>query len=237
MADLIKNYHHHTITEDGIITNLKTGRIKTCWIGANGYYHVDIHEHGKSTKIALHRLLAIQYLPNPENKRTVNHIDGDKLNNILSNLEWATDSENVQHAYDTGLQPDRNKHTTAFFQSLLDRFFSGESITSISQDPTVNNTLTQTSIHLREAASSLGLLDQYEQELTRQKLIRAKTSGSARRKSLTLQMIDLTTGMVVHTFTNISEARIYLGVKSCGPISNVLAGRQKSAYGYFWKCL
>ena len=51
----------------------------------------------------LHRLVAKQFIPNPENKSTVNHIDGNKLNNHIDNLEWATYTENMHHAIKNGL--------------------------------------------------------------------------------------------------------------------------------------
>lgn len=68
-----------------------------------GYEMVVLSKSGKFSYPTVHRLVAIAFIPNPHNKRTVNHIDGDKTNNVVSNLEWCTSSENNQHAYDVGL--------------------------------------------------------------------------------------------------------------------------------------
>lgn len=64
--------------------------------GSHGYLTVNLCGISR----LVHRLVAEKYIPNPEGKRTVNHIDGDKLNNNVDNLEWATDSENNKHAFD-----------------------------------------------------------------------------------------------------------------------------------------
>lgn len=233
MADLINGFQHHTIDSKGTVVNLKTGNVKSHWLGANGYYHVDIQEFGRPKKVALHRLLALQYIKNPENKRTVNHKDGDKLNNNLSNLEWATYQENTKHAYDTNLQPYRRNCTLVEYDTLLkNRFLKGESLTDISKE--VNQSLTRLSYNLRESAERLHLLEKYELELVNQKSKRSKVNGINRRNLINLQMLDKHTNEVVKVFNSIAEAKEYLNKKSSGPISNVLSGRQKSAYGYNW---
>lgn len=68
-----------------------------------GYPIVNLYKNGKESKRAIHRLVAQEFIPNPDNKPEVNHIDGDKHNNHVSNLEWATKKENCRHAWDTGL--------------------------------------------------------------------------------------------------------------------------------------
>lgn len=234
MTKQISNFPNYTINTAGEVVNTVTGLHKSSWLGVNGYYHVDLYHEGKSTKVAVHRLLALHFLDNPENKRVVNHIDGNKQNNSLTNLEWATDSENQQHAYDTKLQPyRRNYQLTDYDDMLQDRFLQGETITAISK--TENQSLTQLSLHLRESAKRLGLLVDYEAQLKLQKLARAKAAGHTQRVTIVLQMIDKSTNTVLKIFSSAAEAAEYLKVKSSGPISNVLAGRQNSAYGYFWK--
>lgn len=68
-----------------------------------GYKTVSLTKNKVRKAFSVQRLVAEAFIPNPEGKPEVNHIDGDKLNNNYTNLEWCTRRENLQHAYDTGL--------------------------------------------------------------------------------------------------------------------------------------
>ena len=78
-------------------------------LNTSGYYNVVLSD---KKHYYIHRLVATYFICNHQNKRYVNHIDGNKLNNIFTNLEWVTASENLIHAYNLGLQP-RQKRTDA----------------------------------------------------------------------------------------------------------------------------
>lgn len=69
---------------------------------------------GQKRTFRVHRLVAMAFLPNPQNKKEVNHIDGNKENNSLENLEWSTRQENAQHAVDTGLIKPRRGEDCSF---------------------------------------------------------------------------------------------------------------------------
>lgn len=80
----------------------------------SGYEKLDLYKKSQPTKkVYVHRLVAMAFIPNPNNKPQVNHINCDKLDNKLKNLEWVTRSENITHAYATGLIKKNNKPVVA----------------------------------------------------------------------------------------------------------------------------
>ena len=78
-------------------------RILKQGINYKGYPIIYLSKNSKSRTLPIHRLVAKAFIPNPKNKPQVNHIDGNKVNNNASNLEWVTNSENQVHAYEMGL--------------------------------------------------------------------------------------------------------------------------------------
>ena len=89
---------------------LAKGRVmKPSFDSVTGYYGLTLCKEGIKTSFKIHTLVAVAFIPNPENKSQVNHIGKDaqgkinKLDNMVISLEWTTPSENMRHAYDNGL--------------------------------------------------------------------------------------------------------------------------------------
>lgn len=102
----VKNFPNYLIDESGLVLNKQYEReLKGHLSTSTGYIYMTLRRDLVSHRVPLHRLLAFQFIPNPENKPMVNHRDGVKINNQLENLEWVTNQENVQHAYDLGINP------------------------------------------------------------------------------------------------------------------------------------
>lgn len=93
----------YEVSFDGHIRNKVTKRVIREFAGKDGYLRTQLH--GKTTLI--HRIIAAAFIQNPDDLPEVNHKDGNKRNNAVSNLEWVTRSENQAHAYKLGLKSTR----------------------------------------------------------------------------------------------------------------------------------
>lgn len=92
---IIPDYTMYLVGSNGEIRSLQTGKLKTVKpIIVHGYHYVNLYKNKKHKRFAVHRLVASAFIPNPENKYAVDHIDCDKSNNDVSNLRWVTAKEN-----------------------------------------------------------------------------------------------------------------------------------------------
>lgn len=99
----VKDFESYQISNLGRVKNSKESILKPN-ITKKGYHRIQLVNGKKYRNFMVHRLVAEAFIKNPLNRPIVNHIDGIKTNNKISNLEWVTSSENLIHAYDNGLK-------------------------------------------------------------------------------------------------------------------------------------
>lgn len=126
---------NYEISNTGFVRNKKTQQILKGRLSKNGYFQVSIKIdiENKFMNRYIHRLVAQYFLDNIENKREVNHKDGNKINNHFSNLEWVTSSENQKHRHLIGKTKTSQRKVGAFdldgklilqYDSIIDAFTS-----------------------------------------------------------------------------------------------------------------
>ena len=93
----------YQVSSMGRVRNVRRGTVLKTHPDRAGYIKIGLSKNGRQTGKFVHRLVAEAFIDNPESKTDVNHKNGIKGNNNLSNLEWNTRSENLLHAYRTGL--------------------------------------------------------------------------------------------------------------------------------------
>ena len=108
----------------GKIRNALTKKIYTPHKGGIGYYQICTTVNGERKNIKIHKAVAETFLSNNTNKKCINHIDGNKENNNVDNLEWCTHKENTLHAIEIGLM--KNNYNFNNYINIRDKTFRGE---------------------------------------------------------------------------------------------------------------
>jgi len=105
-VDVMGYEGEYRVSNYGDVISLKYGRVRHLKIRPSheGYSRVSLVKNGKAKEYKICRLVALHFIANPYNKKTVNHIDGVKANDYYKNLEWATRNEQMLHAYKLGLK-------------------------------------------------------------------------------------------------------------------------------------
>lgn len=104
----------YQVSTFGRIKSFKKGRVKILKPNLFGeYICVELHKNCKTKTFLIHRLVPEVFIPNPDVKPFINHIDGHKFDNFVGNLEWITNAENMRHAFETGLAKSGEEHYRA----------------------------------------------------------------------------------------------------------------------------
>lgn len=100
----VKQYFGYLVNHNGQIYSPKTNKFIKPALDKDGYEKVTLQNSGEKEYWRVHRLVASLFIPNPDNKPEINHIDGNKRNNHFTNLEWVTTRENIIHSWESGLK-------------------------------------------------------------------------------------------------------------------------------------
>lgn len=169
---LIGFEEQYGITKTGKIYSYYTQSFKIPRLSSpNGYLKINLSKNGKTSTHYIHRLVALQFIPNPENFPQVHHLDENKMNNSVENLKWVSAQENIN----AGTGQERRVKT------------------------------------------------------------RLENGGyPVPSSAIKILQIDISIGKVINKFNSIKEAGRFLG-KPAGHINEVVNGKRKTAYGYYWK--
>lgn len=124
----VKEYEGlYEVSNMGRIKGLTRNQIKKQGISNWGYSTVTLSRNSAARKKLVHRLVAEAFIPNPDELPEVNHIDGDKQNNSVGNLEWCTASENLKHAWNLGLTKGKTgQHMSQFSRTKMSNSLKGK---------------------------------------------------------------------------------------------------------------
>jgi hypothetical protein len=161
----IANHELYTITDKGEIYSGKLGIKLKPRKNTNGYLIVTLDKK----QLSVHRLVALHFIPNPYNYPEINHKDGNKENNDITNLEWVSSEENKQHALKTGLR--KGFVHVDIIRQMLHRALKGETAKDLAKE--VGNHPNTLNRMMKRQAIRDGLLNEWEEECKRKRRITA----------------------------------------------------------------
>lgn len=212
---------NYEVSEEGIIRNYTTKQTLKGNLKKEGYLEYNLYDtEGKGIYLLGHRIVANAFLPLKENANQVNHIDGDKTNNNVNNLEWVTRSENNLHAWENNLNHAHVLRAVNQYDLHGNFIKQYESVTDANRATGASK--------IREVAngnrkSSGGYIWSWVEDFI------PEDRGKAKKVA---QLND--NKEIIAIFNSVSEAARITGANRKG-ISAVCLGKQKKCFNYFWQ--
>ena len=225
----------YQVSNFGRVLSKKSGLLRKFGDNGNGYKFVPL-SNGMVKNFYVHRLVADAFIPNPDRKQTVNHKDGIKSNNHVSNIEWATQSENSQHGFDNGLINALCGREHPFSKPVLQFNLNGLFVCRYATitDASTANGICSSAIGAacrRKFKQAGGFQWRYESEES--KTMRINSTGKKWNGEKPVFQISKI-GEVIKLHESVSEASRKTGIcYTC--ISDCANGKLKTSGGFVWK--
>lgn len=213
---------NYEVSDSGEVRNAKTMKKIKPRLKKSGYLEYCIYpKPGVKAFCLAHRLVATAFIPNPKYYSVVNHIDGNKTNNNIKNLEWCSYEQNAQHAWANNLNNSRSMNKAVFQYSMNGEF--------IREYVSCADATRQTGIrHIHDVAkgsrkSAGGFLWKFKE----------KTPLKDTGRKIKIIQLDLAEN-IIQIFSSITEASNITGI-SRKTINDCVNNKQKTAGGYLWE--
>ncbi len=208
----INTLKEYGIDKNGNVINFRNGKVLKSSIDRYGYLKIQLSVNGKKFYKTIHRLVAETYIENTENKKTVNHKDGVKMNNSSNNLEWATVKENTDHAYDSGLSSLNVNVVVTDLKNKNKNNFRSIQLLSNYLDVDEKHLLSYI-----KHSKKYPFMDRYVIELVdEESLINNLNSKKHGKKMFIFDLVN----NVKHEFNSIGVASYYTGLRSMNKLSS-----------------
>lgn len=215
----------YLVSDTGIIINKKGKELKQQI--QNGYAHCTLTYNKKIKRCNVHRLVAFAFIDNPENKPQVNHIDGNRVNNNVSNLEWCTAKENAIHAVNTGLRQQGRNRPVIQYSMDGNRMMIFQSLTEAEkQTGTLASKISLCCSRKRRSTNNY----QWRYADDKQDVVKIEKKWSSGNKVAQYDKNDI----LIAVYNSYSEAaRAVNGEESA--ISRICSGTNQRHKGFYWK--
>lgn len=220
----------YSVTNTGIIINDEKNCIQKPHVSNRGYERVLLSYNGTRKYVSVHRLVAQYFIPNDDNLPEVNHIDGNKRNNNVTNLEWCTAEYNVKHSYDTNLNHSGESNSLATISNKqakkICKLLEQNKLTMNEIAKEVGTTRKVVS-HIKNKESWCRISCQYDIDNYNVKEINIKKGDKHPRSKLTTKKVEKVCQMIEDNVFTLKE----ISMKTSVPYSSV----RNIFYGTVWK--